>query len=121
VRLALILVFAAAVFAGPIVALAASLNITSSLGAGNNAVASCDTSFGATYTTVSGNVTAVDVTGIASQCIGGALSVTLTNTAGTALGSGGPATVSGATRSVSISGSPDGDLVTGIRISIEGP
>jgi hypothetical protein len=121
VRLALILVLAAAVLAGPIGALAASLNVTGTLGAGNSSVAACDTSFGDSYTTVSGNVTAVNVTGIAPECVGGALSVRLTNSAGTSLGSGGPATVSGTSANVSISGSPDGDLVAGLRISIEGP
>jgi hypothetical protein len=122
VRLALILMLAAVVLAGPIGALAASLNVTGSLGAGNNSVAACDTSFGATYTTVSGNVTAVNVTGIAPECVGGALSLTLTNAAGTSLGSGGPATISGTSANVSISsGTPDGDLVAGLRISIEGP
>lgn len=120
-RLALIVMLAAAVLAGPVRALAASLNITGTLGAGDNSVAACDTSFGTTYTTVSGNVTAVDVTGIAPECVGGALSVTLTDSAGTALGSGGPATVSGASTNVSIAGGPDGDVVAGIRISIEGP
>jgi hypothetical protein len=121
VRLALILALAAAVLAGPIGALAASLNVTGTLGAGSNSVAACDTSFGDSYTTVSGNVTAVNVTGIAPECVGGALSVRLTNSAGTSLGSGGPTTVSGTSANVSISGSPDGDLVAGIRISIEGP
>jgi hypothetical protein len=121
VRLALIVIFAAAVLAGPLAALAASLNVTGSLGAGSNSVAACDTSFGATYTTVSGNVTAVNVTGIAPECAGGALSVTLTNSGGTALGSGGPTTISGTSANVTTSGGADGDLVTGLRISIEGP
>jgi hypothetical protein len=122
VRLALVGLMAAAVIAGPVGAFAASLNITGSIGAGSNSVAACDTSFGANYTTVSGNVTAVDVTGIAAACIGGALSVTLTDASGASLGSGGPATIAGTTRSVSISsGTPDGDVVAGIRISIAGP
>lgn len=113
---------AMAVCAGPAVAVAASLGtITGTLGAGGASVAECDTDFGAGYTTVSGNVTAVNVTGIAAQCVGGALSVTLTNSAGTAMGSGGPVTISGASANVSISGSPDGDLVAGLRVSIEGP
>jgi hypothetical protein len=111
-----------AVFAGPAGALAASLGgITGKLGAGNASVAACDTTFGTGYTTVGGNVTVVDVTGIDAACVGGALSVRLTNSAGTSIGSGGPATISGTSRTVSISGAPDGDLVTGIRISIEGP
>lgn len=120
-RLTLILLLVAVVSAGPITAFAAGLNISGSLGAGSNAVAACDTSFGQTYTTSAGNVTAVQVTGIAAECVGGALSVTLTNSSGTQLGSGGPTTVSGATTNVPISGSPDGDLVAGIRIAIAGP
>jgi hypothetical protein len=114
--------FAAAVCVGPAGAVAASLgNIAGNLGAGSAPVAACDTDFGAAYTTVSGNVTGVNVTGIAAQCAGGALSVTLTNGAGTALGSGGPATISGTSANVSISATPDADLVGGIRVSIEGP
>lgn len=119
---ALILIFAAVVFAGPAASFAASLGgISGTIGAGGASVAACDSDFGTVYTTVSGNVTAVQVTGIAAACAGGALSVRLTNAAGTAIGSGGPVTISGASATVSMSTTADGDLVTGIRISIEGP
>lgn len=121
-RRALILLLGAAILAGPAGALAASLgDITGTLGVGQARVTACDTAFGADYTTVSGNVTGVTVTGIASECVGGALSVTLTNGAGTAVGSGGPVTVSGGSAPVLVSATPDADVVAGIRISIEGP
>ena len=108
--------------AGPAGSFAASLGgIGGTLGAGGASVAACDADFGTVYTTVGGNVTAVQVTGIAAACDGGALSVTLTNAAGTAIGSGGPATISGTSASVSISATPDGELVAGLRVSIEGP
>jgi hypothetical protein len=121
VKRALILIFAVVVFAGPAASFAASLGIGGTLGAGGASVSSCDADFGADYTTVSGNVTAVQVTGIAAACAGGALSVKLTNASGTAIGSGGPATISGASTNVSMSTTADADLVTGLRISIEGP
>jgi hypothetical protein len=119
---ALILIFAAAVLAGPAGSFAAGLGgIGGTLGSGGASVAACDADFGTVYTTVSGNVTAVQVAGISGACAGGALSVTLANAAGTAIGSGGPATISGATSSVAISATPDADLVAGLRVSIEGP
>jgi hypothetical protein len=122
VRRGLILLLAVTVFAGPAGAVAASLGgITGTLGAGQTSVTACDTGFGATYTTVSGNVTAVSVTGIDGACVGGALSVRLTNSGGTSVGNGGPVTVSGGTATVSIGAAPDADLVAGIRVSIEGP
>jgi len=118
----LILIFAAAVCAGPATSFAASLGgIGGALGAGGASVAACDSAFGAVYTTVSGNVTAVQLTGIAAACEGGVLSVTLADDAGTAVGSGGPATISGTNASVSISATPDAELVAGLRVSIEGP
>ena len=121
-RRGLILILAVTLFAGPAGAFAASLGgISGTLGAGQGGVTSCDTTFGVNYTTVSGNVTSVSVTGIAAGCAQGALSLVLSNSAGASIGSGGPVTISGATANVSISATPDADLVTGIRISIEGP
>lgn len=122
VRRTLISTLLALLLTSPVVAVAASLGtVTGGLSAGQSSVTACDTGFGDTYTTVSGNVTAVTVTGIAAECAGGALALTLTNGAGTAVGSGGPVTVSGGTANVSISATPDADVVAGIRISIEGP
>jgi hypothetical protein len=122
VRRVLILLLGAVVFVGPAGAVAASLGVSpGGFGSGQAAVTACDGDFGTVYTTVSGNVTSVSVTGIAGACAGGALTVALTNSAGTAIGSGGPVTVSGGAAAVSIAGAPDGELVAGIRISIEGP
>lgn len=122
VRRTLISTLLALLLTSPVVAVAASLGtVTGDLGAGQSSITACDTGFGVTYTTVSGNVTAVTVTGIAAECAGGALALTLTNGAGTAVGSGGPVTVSGGNATVSISATPDADVVAGVRISIEGP
>lgn len=121
-RRGLIVLLGVALLAGPAGAFAASLGIVpGALGAGQVAVTSCDSDFSADYTTVSGNVTAVSVTGIAAPCAGGALSLTLTNGAGTSVGSGGPVGVSGGSANVSISATPDAEVVAGIRVSIEGP
>lgn len=112
-----------------VVAQAAGLSTGSdSLGAGNASVSPCDTDFTDSYTTVSGNVVSVTVGGIADPaCEGGALSVTLTNSSGSALSGGGPVTIPTDPDTVAnavtvpIGGAPDADLVAGIRILVSGP
>jgi hypothetical protein len=113
----------------PVAAFAGALPGAPGMIAGGAApVSACDTAFGHTYTTVSGNVTSVLVTGIADPaCEGGQLSLTLTDAAGTALGSGGPVTIptdanaADNSAAVSLAPTPDGDVVAGIRIAISGP
>ncbi len=122
--------FCAAVALGaPVAAFAGGLgSSTNGVAAGAAPVTPCDTAFGQTYTTVSGNVASVLVTRIADPaCEGGRLSLTLTDAAGAALGSGGPVMIgtdgdtADNSASVSLSPSPDGDVVAGIRITISGP
>lgn len=111
------------------VAAAATLPLTSEgLAAGDASVAACDANgFSPTYTTVGGNVTTVEVGGIADPtCEGGSLQVTLIG-AGGRLGEGGPATVptdgdsTDNSVSIPVSPQPDGELVTGIHVLISGP
>lgn len=122
--------FSAAVALGlPVAAFAGALPGAPGMVAGGTApVSACDTAFGHTYTTLSGNVTSVLVSGIADPaCEGGRLSLTLTDAAGAALGSGGPVTIptdgntADNSATVSLTPTPDGDVVAGIRIAISGP
>lgn len=111
-------------------ALAAQLGLAGSkVGAGNTAVVACDTDgFTQSYTTSRGKVTAVTVGGIADPaCEGGALAVTLTNSAGTSIGRAGPQTVPTDgdalpnSMTLTLSPQPDADLVAAINVSVVGP
>ncbi len=113
----------------PLAGHAATLVVTGqqALGAGTGAVSPCDTAFGHGYTTLSGYVTSVEVTGIADPaCEGGQLALTLTNASGASLAAGGPVTIPtdadtvDNTVSVAVSPAADADFVTGIRISVAG-
>src|SRR5688500_14987219 len=122
VRAALILIVLAAV-AASVPGFATTVGLTpDTLGNGNAGVSTCDTSFTYTYTTSGGNVTSVDVGGIADPaCVGGQLTLSLTNGSGTRLGGGGPVTIPGG-GSVSVpTTSVDGELVGGARVAIVGP
>ena len=96
---------------------------------GSDTVVACDSDgFGTTYTTSSGTVTAVTVTGIEDPgCEGGSLRVTLANGSNTAVGSGGPQTIptDGDTTAnsvtVSISPQPATTQVARVHVSITGP
>lgn len=100
-----------------------------SLGAGSAVVSACDTNgFTVGYTTSSGNVTAVNVSGIADPgCEGGQLSLTLASTSGTSVGAGGPQTVptDGGTAdnsmTVSVTPTPAASVVTAIHVVVTGP
>ena len=109
---------------------AASFGITTSLvGGGDTPVPHCDTDgFTYGYTTSRGNVTAVTVGGIADPaCEGGNLSLTLTNSAGSGIASGGPQVVPtdgdavDNSMIVSTGPQPAASQVAGIHVSIEGP
>ncbi len=121
-RRLLVLALGVAIVAGSVLAAAATLGLDAeSLGAGNAAVTACDADgFSPSYTTVAGNVTTVTVGGIDAACVGGQLSVTLTD-GGFGIGSGGPVSVSGASVAVPLSPQPDGELVDGIHVVIGGP
>src|SRR5437016_13776748 len=84
-----------AVFRAGIAMAAGAEPHTGRLGGGNLAVSSCDSTGVAAGYVVSATetVTAVTVDGIAPNCEGGAVSVTLANGAGTTIGTGGPVTI----------------------------
>jgi hypothetical protein len=107
-------------------ALAAPLLLSAGkAGAGNTSVVACDADgFTHSYTTSRGNVTAVTVGGIASPaCTGGALRVTVTDTSGASIASGGPQTIPTAATSVTLATSPQpaASQVAGIAVAVEGP
>ncbi len=116
--------------ASPVLASAASLGaISGGVAAGNAPITACDTNgVTVTYTTSAGNVTAVTVGGLADPgCEGGDLSVTLTNTLGVSIASGGPQTIptDGDTTdnsvTVSVSPNPAAEQVTAYNVAIVGP
>lgn len=120
-----------AILAGTGVAAAATFGPFGSgaLSAGEGAIAACDTDgFTVAYTTSAGNVTAVTVGGIADPgCEGGALSLTVTDTAGAGLASGGPQTIPvdgdalDNAVAVSVSPQPLAESPVAVEIAIAGP
>ncbi len=102
---------------------AASLGLsTNTLGAGSANVQTCDSDgVSATYTVTSGNVTAVTIDGIAAACAGGRLKVTLADSSGAAIGSGGPTVVAATSESVSVNPQPAAANVAQLHVVIEGP
>ena len=114
----------AIVVASATFAAAASLGglITHELGAGSASVTSCDgDGVTASYTVASGNVTQVTISGIAAACSGGQLRLTLANSSGTSIGTGGPVTVSATSHAVSVSPTPAAASVAGLHVVIVGP
>ena len=94
------------------------------LGAGSAVVAACDTDgFTVTHTVVVSTVTAVNLSGIASTCQGGLLSVTLANSSGASIGSGGPTTVpAGGSMTVNVTtGTPAASAVAAVHVVVTGP
>jgi hypothetical protein len=126
----MLLSVAVAIGASACVAGAASFGLTTTAsGAGDTPVPHCDPDgFTYVYTTSRGNVTAVTVGGIADPaCEGGSLSLTLTNSLGDGVASGGPQVVpsdgDAADNSLTVATSPQplASLVTGIHVYIAGP
>lgn len=98
--------------------------LNDNLGAGNAVVAECDTNgFVIDGFMLNGNaeITHIDISGIDTLCVGGALSVSLTKADDTSIGSGGPVTVTGASMSVPITGLPPAADVKHEVIIIVGP
>ena len=98
---------------------------------GSNAVAipRCDTDgFTPTYTTSAGTIMSVTVGGIADPgCEGASLRLTVVNSAGVVVASGGPQTVPtdadtvDNSMTVSVSPQPAAALAAGVQISVVGP
>ena len=122
---------AIALTAATLPGVAASLGglTTRKLGAGKAVVSACDgDGFSVSYTTSAGNVTAVDVSGIADPgCAGGQLSLVLANASGTSIGAGGPTTVptdAGTVdnaMTVTLSPTPAASLVAAVHVVVNGP
>lgn len=107
-----------------VVGAAASLSVgTDRLGAGDAAVVTCGSTASAvvTYTQSAGKVTHASVSGLPGTCNSGALRITLTTSAGAAVGSGSALVASGAASTIAISPQPDAAVVHQARILIEGP
>lgn len=129
-RLVLVAIVAVAVLAASLASAAALGGVNSDrVGAGDAAIAACDANgFTVSYTTVGGNVTAATVADIADPgCEGGDLSVTVTNSAGDSIASGGPSSVptDGDTTpnalTVSVSPQPAAEQVAGVHVAVVGP
>ena len=109
------------------VAFAASLTVSSnSLGAGNAAVASCDTdgvsiAYSPSYDAAlpGFTVSSVSVSNIAAGCNGRTLQVDVVGADSASLASG-TATISGTSASVTLSGSPDANEIANVHAVIAG-
>lgn len=128
VRKATLVAVGAAVLTPPL-ALAATLGIVNGeIGSGTAGVPSCDTSFTVAHTTSRGNVTTTTIGDIADpDCSGGELYLTLTDSTGAGIGSGGPVAVPSDGDAVAdsvavpLSPTPAASGVAGVRITIVGP
>lgn len=97
--------------------------------AGNAAIAACDgNGFSVSYTTVGGNLTTATVADIADPgCEGGDLSITITDSGGASIGSGGPTSIptdgdtSPNSLTVSVSPQPTAEQVAGMHVAVVGP
>jgi hypothetical protein len=124
------IVVAAGIAIASTIALAATFGLTSAaLGAGEASVSRCDTDgFTITYTVTVSLITSVTVAGLADPgCEGGSLTVTLTDSSGASVGSGGPTTVptdgdtSPNSMTLSVAPTPVETTVVGIHASLDGP
>lgn len=129
-RLVLGTTAAVAVVTASLASAAAFGGITSGrVAAGNAAIAACDgNGFSVSYTTVGGDVTAATVADIADPgCEGGDLSITITNSAGDSIASGGPSSIptdgdtSPSSLTVSVSPQPAAEQVAGVHVAVVGP
>lgn len=122
---------AIALTAATLPAVAATLGglTPANLGAGSATVSACDTD-GVTvsYNNSGGNITSVDVSGIADPgCEGGQLSLVLADASGASIGAGGPTTVptDGDTvdnsMTVTLSPTPAASAVAAVHVVVTGP
>ena len=99
------------------------------LGADGVSVAACDSDgFTVSYTNSGGNITSVDVGGIADPgCEGGQLSIVLADASGTSVGAAGPTTVptdAGTvdnTMTLTLSPTPAASVVAAVHVAVSGP
>lgn len=97
------------------------------LGAGGGPIPRCDSTFAFDPATSGGDVVAVAVDDVADACEGGDLSVTLTDSAGSVVASGGPAAIPAdgdglpSTVVVSVAPTPPAEQVVSGHVSVVGP
>ena len=129
-RLVLVTILAVTVVSATLASAAALGGVTTDrVGAGDAAIAACDANgFTVSYMTVGGNVTAATVADIADPgCEGSDLSVTVTNSAGDSIASGGPSSIatdgdtSPNSLAVSVSPQPAAEQVAGVHVAVVGP
>lgn len=102
---------------------------TTKVGSGNSVIAACDANgFTPSYTTSGGNITSVTVSGIADPgCEGGSLKLSVVDSAGVSLASGGPLTIPtdadtiDDTVTVTVSPQPSAASAAGVHMSVVGP
>lgn len=118
IQIVLVIAVASASYAA-----ASSLGLaTDTLAAGSSAVMACDPDGVAlSYTVVDGKVTDVTVDGLHADCVGGDLSLTLVDSTGAGIGSGGPQVVDASSETVSISPQPANTSVDGSHVVVLGP
>jgi hypothetical protein len=125
-RLTLALMGATAL--GAVVASAASLGglTSSSLGANDTVVASCDIdgvaiAYTNAYDSASGRyrTTSVTVSGVAAACNGQNIAITLRDTGGASIGSG-AATVTGTSQAIALTAPAPAEAVTGAAVVVTG-
>ena len=96
---------------------------TNQVQGGVAAVSSCGTISGISmsWTSRNGAVADVVLNSIPSACTGGTLSVTFAAADNSSLGTAGPATVTGTSVSLAVSGSPTASAVSRLQVSVVGP
>jgi hypothetical protein len=117
-------VLAGVVVFGAIYAVATTLTLDAAgLASGSDSVEPCDNSFSFSFTRNSNDeITQVTIGGIAPECGGGALSLTLTNSSNVAVGGGvGTVPLSGGSLVVPIAAQPATVAVYHEYVSIVGP
>jgi hypothetical protein len=120
------LIAGSAVFAA-VFGAAASLGTvgSTSLGAGNTDVSSCDTdgvntSYAVAFDAAGYKVSTVTVSGIAAGCSGKSLSIQLVDTNGALTGGAANKTVGGTSETLTLTGGPLASSVTGVHVVING-
>lgn len=97
------------------------------LGAGDGAIPRCDAAVGIGPATSGGNVVTVAVNDVADACEGGDLSVTLTDSGGSVVASGGPTAIPvdgdalPSTVVVAVTPNPPAEQVVSGHVSVVGP
>jgi len=98
----------------------------SQIGARTASVGRCDSTpanwtYGSWVTTAAGIVTGVTVTNLSTGCNGGAAKLTLLNSSGSVVGSGGASVANGTFTVTAITGAPALDTIAKAAVLVSGP